>query len=136
MGGMIAHAELGFDEGSDAWVGPEVAREAEGRGPLRQQTRQSGALLGSELGGWTRRGLVAQSSLAALPSPFEPLAHRSRCHAQRFGNLGLAPALLGQFPCPQPSAFFPVDRLFRWMCVHMLYYPASPPPFRTLRSDQ
>lgn len=98
MGGMIAHAELAFDDQCDAFGGPDLASEPIGLGSFGQQGGQLRTLLRRQLGRRTWRRVMAQGFWPlGFPTAY-PLTDRSFGDSQRFRNLALGPSLFVQFP--------------------------------------
>ena len=110
MGGVILDAKVPPDHGRDARGRPDLADEPVGLRALRQQAEQLGPLRRRQFrlgaGSWP----APQRLDAALPHAAQPLADGAFAHPQRGGDLALAPALLFEFPGPQPAAFAPVPR--------------------------
>ena len=113
---VIVDAILPCDHAGYAGGRPYGTPKAEGLRPPLQQVGQMGKLLGRQLGLGTRSGVAAQCLDPLGSGPREPLADRSRCDTQRSGDSALLPALLVEFPRPEPTTFFPVVGL-DWFCL-------------------
>jgi hypothetical protein len=101
---VVADAEAAPDHDGYPLARPDLSTEAKRLGPTRQERRDWGPLRGRELGPPTGRPAPAQRlHAAAVTGAREPLADRSRRHAQRGGDVLLFPALLFEFPGASPS---------------------------------
>jgi hypothetical protein len=134
---MIGDTKRALEYRCDAGRGPNIATKPKGFRPACQQRRYL-ALLGHSQRRLTARSRVAPQRLCAtaLASALDPLADRALGHAEGLSDAGLGPALLVQFPGPQPAAFAPVER---WCCMcdcHASMLPHKPSVISNLCSDQ
>lgn len=108
---VVADAEAAPDHDGYPLARPDLSTEAKCLRPARQERRELGPLRGREFGSPPRRRAAAQRlHAAALTGALEPLADRSRRHAQRGGDVLLFPALLFEFPGASPPSLAPVER--------------------------
>jgi hypothetical protein len=99
VGGMIGAAKLCANHGSHASSGPQLAPEAIGCGPSRQQGRQAGEWHPSQARWGSRGRPMSKRIRSAVPSAFHPLADRPFADAEGFGDLALGPASWLETPC-------------------------------------
>ena len=118
MGGVVSHPELAANHLGDPLPGPALSHKAPGERASAQQLRNSLVLLLRQPGEPARPRLVAKRGLPRFPSALEPLAHRARGNAERFGDAGLVPTLSSQFPGANTPAFPPRDRFGSLRLVH------------------
>src|SRR5713101_7256437 len=111
MGGVVAHPELAPDDLGDALPCPAVTVETPRQGSPSEQRRHLGLLFRRQARHATGSRAVVQGGLAFLASTGEPLADGAVGDAEGFGNLTDLPALLGERPGAQPTAFGPTGRL-------------------------
>src|SRR5918911_5155868 len=106
--GMIADAELAFDQHGDTLAGPQIAAKAVCLGPLLQP-RENLALLRRREPRLPARGLALAQRFgtAAVAGTAHPLTDGSGGHPEGGGDLALTPALLMQFPGPQAPSLAP-----------------------------
>ena len=137
MRGMIGDTKRALEYRCDAGRGPNIATKPEGFRPAREQHRDLALLRLSQCRPTARSWVAPQRLCAtALASALDPLADCALGHTEGLSDAGLGPALLVQFPGPQPAAFAPVER---WCCVrvcHALMLPHKPSVISNLCSDQ
>jgi hypothetical protein len=134
---MIPDAELLVDEAGHATTRPEGAPKAERFSALRQQLLKLCELSWAQQGGRTRGRMGTQRCRAVQRGAFEPLADRTLCHAQGFGDAGLRPSHLVQFPRTEAATFAPAQWLLRICCAHAGEHSTLRPMIiRSLCADQ
>lgn len=109
MGRVVGDAKRAPDHLGDASTGPDLAPEAICFWSRCQERRQLGQLLAGEPWLAPRGGMASQRRDALLPCPREPLADRSRRHAECGGDVLLFPALLRKLPGAPPPPFAPIE---------------------------
>ncbi len=113
MGGMVRDAKLAPEDVPHPLPCPDVAAKAKGFSASLQQTRHLRSLCCRQA--WWRTGSLAptQGLHATHFGSLEPLADSALGDAQGMGDRRLRPALVVQFPSPQPATFAPVVGLSR-----------------------
>ena len=81
-----------------------------------------GPLFRAEFGLASRRRLAAPRSLAVGTRTHQPVTHGPVGTTKRRSTSLLLPAVVGEFPGPEPSAFAPIG----WACVNALLHAAEP----------
>ena len=107
LGRVVCDAPFPLDDLDHPPPGPDFPTEPESPRPPLQQLRQLGQLRVIQLGPPSRRLAAAQGFHSSLPRLANPLAHRPPGDPQSLGHVDLLPALLHQFPSPQPPGFLP-----------------------------
>jgi len=108
MRGMIGDTKRALEYRCDAGRGPNIATKPEGFRPAREQHRDLALLRLSQCRPTARSWVAPQRLCAtALASALDPLADCALGHTEGLSDAGLGPALLVQFPGPQPAAFAP-----------------------------
>jgi hypothetical protein len=114
VSGVVGHTKRPSHHIGHALARPDLPAEAVCLSPWLQELGNLRELHGGEPWLSTRSGMASQPLDALLASPFELLAHGSRRHPQRDGDIVLLPALLFQLPGPLSPPFTPVElRRFR-----------------------
>ncbi len=108
MSRMIAHPKDILEDGRNSCSLPAIPMEAIGFGTLGQHLRDLRPLLVRQPRLGTGGRITAQRFDSSFSCSFEPLAHCAGCYAEGLCDTALLPALLLQFPSPEPSAFPPV----------------------------
>jgi hypothetical protein len=105
---VVRDRELLPDKFGDAGAGPDLAAEAEGFGPVREQPRYQRALGSGEPGGGPEVRAGGESPLPLRAHEAHPLANGGGRDSEGFGDLLLPPAPSSKCQRAPSSEFFPI----------------------------
>jgi hypothetical protein len=103
-----ASPQIGSESTRDAPSAPDIATEAKGLSPTRQQFGQLTQLYRGQPRRRTWRWSLAQRGHTPASARTDPLAHSAFGHFQRRRNLALPSAILLEIPSAPPPRFAPI----------------------------
>jgi hypothetical protein len=134
---VIADAKLVADEAGDPASRPNGTTKAEGFSALLQRLSQLGEVGWAQQGRGTRGWVSPQRLFPFKRGACEPLADGTLRHAHGFGDAGLGPSHLVQFPGTETATFVPTHGLAAIDCTHRPEHSTSwPTIIRSLCSYQ
>jgi hypothetical protein len=92
MSRMIGDTKEFFDDGSNAFGGPNISNEAEGGSAFGKGSTKLLTLVAAQARSRARRGASAQTGQTTFFSPFDPLADSTLGDAQSSSDVFLFPA--------------------------------------------